>query len=188
MSHETFCCGPVTVIARSSSVEAELTGTSDASFPCMQDLRLRGEARVDDARADDVHALGTVDLLSGIVEDTRDLVTAHVEALRDDMSARLATLGATLASMLIAIGVFVVTAVLLSLAIASSLVAIGTPWWIALWIVTLAAGAIAAGFMVRARVKARAVEHSVVAAAARVRSDVAQIAIEQVPLDDLPTT
>jgi hypothetical protein len=122
--------------------------------------------------------LGTVDLISGIVEDARDLVGGHVEALRDDMSARLATLGATLASMLIAIGAFVVTAVLLSVAVAASLVAVGTPWWIALWIVTLAAGAIGVAFIIRARAKARAVELSVVAATARVRSDVAEIAIE----------
>jgi hypothetical protein len=148
-------------------------GTSHAAFASVQHLRPPDEARVDN-----VHALGTVDLISGIVEDARDLVGAHVEALRDDMSARLATLGATLASMLIAIGAFVVTAVLLSLAVAASLVAIGTPWWIALWIVTLAAGAIGVAFIIRARAKARAVELSVVAAAARVRSDVAQIAIE----------
>jgi len=104
-----------------------------------------------------VRVLGTVELMSGIVEDARDLVGAHVEALRDDMSDRLATLGATLASMLIAIGVFVVTAVLLCLAVAASLVAIGTPWWVALWSVTLAAGAIGVGFVMRARAKARAV-------------------------------
>jgi hypothetical protein len=126
------------------------TGTSHAPSLRVQHLRPRDEARVDDG-----HALGTVDLMSGIVEDARDLVGAHVEALRDDMSARLATLGATLASMVIAIGVFVVTAVLLSLAVAASLVAIGTPWWIALWIVTLVAGAIGVGFVMRARAKAR---------------------------------
>ena len=126
-----------------------------------------------------MRVLGTVELMSGIVEDARDLVGAHVEALRDDMSNRLATLGATLASMLIAIGVFVVTAVLLCLAVAASLVAIGTPWWLALWIVTLTAGAVGVGFVMRARAKARAVEQSVVAATARARADVARIAIDQ---------
>jgi hypothetical protein len=114
-------------------------------------LRVQPPKPRDEVRVEDIHALGTIDLMSGIVEDTRDLVGAHVEALRDDMSARLATLGATLASMAIAIGVFVVTAVLLSLAIAASLVAIGTPWWIALWIITLVAGAIGVGFVIRAR-------------------------------------
>ena len=109
----------------------------------------------DEACTDDVQALGTIDLVSGIVEDARDLVGAHVEALRDDMSARLATLGATLASMLIAIGVFVVTALLLSVAVAASLVAIGAPWWAALWLVTLAAGTIGVAFVFRTRAKAR---------------------------------
>ena len=93
--------------------------------------------------------MGSVDLMTGIVEDARDLVGAHVEALRDDISARLAAL--TL--MLIAIGVFVVTALLLSLALAATLVAVGTPWWVALWSVTSAAGAIGVGFVLRARAK-----------------------------------
>src|ERR1041385_8311026 len=121
-------------------------------------LRVQPPQLRDEVRIEEVRALGTIDLMSGIVEDARDLVGAHVEALRDDMSARLATLGATLASMAIAIGVFVVTAVLLSLAVAASLVAIGIPWWIALWIITLVAGAIGVGFVIRARAKARAVE------------------------------
>ena len=114
-------------------------------------LRVQPPQLRDEVRIEEVRALGTIDLMSGIVEDARDLVGAHVEALRDDMSARLATLGATLASMAIAIGVFVVTAVLLSLAVAASLVAIGIPWWIALWIITLVAGAIGVGFVIRAR-------------------------------------
>src|SRR4051812_44664450 len=38
-----------------------------------------------DACRDPVPALGTVALVSGIVEDARDLVAAHVEALRDDI-------------------------------------------------------------------------------------------------------
>jgi hypothetical protein len=106
---------------------------------------------------DAIRETGTIDLMSGLVEDARDLVGAHVEALRDDLSLRLVTLGATLGAMLIAIGVFVVTALLLSLAIAASLVAIGAPWWVALWIVTLAAAAIGIWFVFRARMKARAI-------------------------------
>ena len=106
----------------------------------------------DDAGSDEhVPALGTIELVSGIVEDARDLFAAHVEALRDDLSARLVTLGATLASMLIAIAVFVVTALVLCLAIAASLNALGVAWWLALWIVTLAAGAVGFGFVLRAR-------------------------------------
>jgi hypothetical protein len=133
----------------------------------------------DEAPVDDVRVLGTVELMSGIVEDARDLVGAHVDALRDDISDRLATLGATLAWTLMAIGVFVVTAILLCLAVAASLVAIGTPWWLALWSVTLVAGAIGVGFVIRAR-KLRAAEPGV-AAIARMRSDLATIATEQPP-------
>jgi len=58
-------------------------------------------------RGDDLApALGTVALMSGIVEDARDLVAAHVEALRDDIlrEARYARIDAGL--MLIAVGVF----------------------------------------------------------------------------------
>jgi hypothetical protein len=105
---------------------ADLRGTWRALLRCVQQARAR-----DEDRADEIRALGTVDLVNGIV-DTRDLVGAHVEALRDDMSTRLATLSATFASMVIAIGVFVVAALLPSLAIAVSLVALGIPWWISL--------------------------------------------------------
>lgn len=101
-------------------------------------------------RADELE-LGSVELVAGIVDDARELVGAHVEALRADMSVRLAILGATLTSLLIAIAVFVVTAVLLCLAVAASLVAIGVPWWLGLWIVTLVAAAIGVGFVLRAR-------------------------------------
>jgi hypothetical protein len=124
---------------------------------------------------DPVLALGTVALVSGIVEDTRDLVAAHVEALRDDMSARLTTLGATLGLMLIAVGVFVVTGLVLCLAVAASLAALGAPWWLALWLVTLAAAAIGVGFVLRARTRARATGQSIEDAAARARRDVTKI-------------
>lgn len=131
--------------------------------------------RVNHPGADDVHALGTIDLVGGIVEDARDLFAAHVEALREDMSVRVATLGATLGSLLIAIGVFVVTALLLSLAVAATLVAAGMPPWVALWIVMLVAGAIGVGFVFRTRAKARVAARSIAAAAHRVRADVARI-------------
>jgi hypothetical protein len=101
----------------------------------------------------DARTLGTIDLVTGIVDDARDLVGAHVEALRDDMSARLVVLTATLTAALIAIGVFMVTALLLSLALAACLVELGAPWWLALWAVTLAAGAVGIAFVIRARAK-----------------------------------
>ena len=94
--------------------------------------------------------MGTIELMSGIVEDARDLLSAHVEALRDDISTRLVALGTTLGSMLIAIGVFVVTGLVLCLAIAASLAALGAAWWVALWIVTLASAAVGIGFVYRA--------------------------------------
>jgi hypothetical protein len=129
-----------------------------------------------DACSDDpVSALGTVALVSGIVEDARDLVAAHVEALRDDISARLVTLGATLGLMLIAVGVFVVTGLVLCLAVAASLAVLGAPWWLALWLVTLAAAATGVGFVLRARTRARATGQGVEAAAARALRDVTKI-------------
>ena len=138
--------------------------------------RVQPPAPNDDARSEDrVSALGTVELLSGVVEDARDLFAAHVEALRDDISARLVTLGATIGSMLIAIAVFVVTGLMLCLAVAASLTALGAAWWVALWLVTLAAAATGVGFVLRAGTKARAAGQRVADAAARARSDVAKI-------------
>ena len=116
-------------------------------------LKIRSEALT--GSEERISELGNVDLVSGIVDDTRDLIGAHVEVLRDEMTARLTTLGATLSSMLIAIGVFVVTAILLGLAIAASIVALGATWWQALWIITLVAGAIGMAFVRRARTRAR---------------------------------
>jgi hypothetical protein len=129
-----------------------------------------------DARSDDpVPALGMVALVSGIVEDARELVAAHAEALRDDISARLATLGATLGLMLIAVGVFVVTGLVLCLAIAASLAAAGAPWWLALWLVTLAAAGTGVGFVLRAHTRARATGRIIEDAVARARRNVTKI-------------
>jgi hypothetical protein len=137
----------------------------------MQPSTSNGDACSDDPAP----ALGTVALVSGIVEDARDLVAAHVEALRDDVSARLAALVATLGLMLTAVGVFVVTGLVLCLAIAASLAALGAPGWLALWLVALAAAAIGVGFVLRARTRARATGQIVEDAAARARRDVTKI-------------
>lgn len=99
---------------------------------------------------------GTLELLSGIVSDTQDLVAAHVEDLGGDIRERLATMGETLTSVLVAASILIVTALLLGLAIAASLVAVGVPLWIAMWSITLAVGATGFGFVLRARAKARA--------------------------------
>jgi Putative Actinobacterial Holin-X, holin superfamily III len=152
-------------------------------------VRMQPPTSNDDARSDErVPALGTIELVSGIVEDARDLFAAHVEALRDDISARLVTLGATIGSMLIAIGVFVVTGLMLCLAIAATLTALGAAWWVALWLVTLAAAAIGVGFVLRARTKARAAGQSVTDAAERVRNDVTKIGDATATLFISPTT
>jgi putative superfamily III holin-X len=133
-------------------------GTPCANDGSVADLpgRVVRNGSIAPAGVDDrVDELGNIDLLSGIVDDTRDLIGAHVEVLRDEMTTRLATLGSTLSATLIAIAVFVVTAILLSLAIAASIVALGATWWEALWIVTLVAGSIGVAFVLRARTKAR---------------------------------
>jgi len=127
---------------------------------------------------DDIHVLGTIELVTGIVEDGRDLFAAHADAFREDLSIRLASLG----SLLIAIGVFVVTALLASLAVAASLVALGAPWWVALWAVTIAVAAIGLWFGLRSRAKARAAGRGLAATVDRVRDELALISTP------LPTT
>jgi putative superfamily III holin-X len=149
----------------------------------MQPPTSNGDAR----RDDQVSALGTVALVSGIVEDARDLIAAHAEALRDDISARLVTLGATLGLMLIAVGVFVVTGLVLCLAVAASLAAVGAPWWLALWLVTLAAAATGVGFVFRAHTRARATGQSVEDAVAGARRDVTKIGDSTAALFNSPS-
>ncbi|HEY0252157.1 MAG TPA: phage holin family protein [Kofleriaceae bacterium] len=99
--------------------------------------------------------VGNVDLLVGIVEDTRELVSANVDLLRGEMSAKISVLGSTLGQLLIGIGVFVVTATLLCLAIAATLIAVGLPMWIALWIVSALAFATGYTFIKKARATSR---------------------------------
>ena len=100
--------------------------------------------------------VGNIDLLSGIVDDTRELVSANVEILRTEMTSKLSVLGSTLSSSLIAIAVFIVTAILLCMAVAASLIAAGLPGWASLWTVTLIAGAIGYSFVRRAQTASRA--------------------------------
>ncbi|CAN5897805.1 hypothetical protein BH11MYX2_BH11MYX2_06260 [soil metagenome] len=100
--------------------------------------------------------VGNIDLLSGIVDDTRELVSANVEVLRTDITGKLSVLGATLSHSLIAVAVFIVTATLLCLALSATLVAFGIPAWAALWGVTLIAGAIGYSFVRRAKAASKA--------------------------------
>ncbi len=135
-------------------------------------------ARVNDSekqRAAD-HDAGAVELVGGIIDEARTLVEAHVEALREDMSERLASLGAMLSSALLAFSVLIVMAVLLGFALAATLVAIGLPWWAALWIITLAAAGLGFALVQRARAKARTTADVASRAGERAREDVAWIA------------
>ncbi|MFT3692019.1 MAG: hypothetical protein QM831_02675 [Kofleriaceae bacterium] len=99
--------------------------------------------------------VGNVDLVVGIVEDTRELVSANVDLLRGEISTKLSVLGSTLGQLLIGIGVFVVTAILLCLAIAASVIALGVPVWVALWGVCILAAAIGHTFIKKARATAK---------------------------------
>lgn len=123
-----------------------------------QRVPVPAQVRTPDDR-EDLRGLGTIDLVGGILDDTRDLVAGHVDLLRDDISQRLHALGATLSSLVVAIGLYVVTAILLGLAIVASLVAVGVPAWLALWLVTVISGAIATRYALRTRDNARATAH-----------------------------
>ena len=98
---------------------------------------------------------GTIELVSGIIDDTRELLSAHADALRLELGERVSTLGAALRSSLIALTILIVSAVLLGLSIAATLVAIGLPLWASLWIVTGLALASALVVALDARANAR---------------------------------
>jgi hypothetical protein len=91
------------------------------------------------------------DLVVGIVDDTRELVEAQVTTLRADLGDRLGDLGTAIRSWLVAVCVAIVTAMLLGLAIASTLHWLGVPWFGALWIVTAIAMSTVVALVVRAR-------------------------------------
>ena len=99
---------------------------------------------------------GIVELVGGIVEDGRELISAHVDAIRGDIKEGLGSLAGTVRSMLIAVAVLIVTATLVCLALAATLVAAGLPTWAALWIVAAAAAAVVVGFYLNIRHHARA--------------------------------
>jgi len=121
---------------------------------------------------------GVVEIVEAIIDDTRDLVSAHVEALRDDMTERFSSLGATLASSLLAFSIMIVTALLLGIALATTLIAIGLPAWAAFWIVTGAAAALGVALVRRTVRKARDTSKVAGHAAERVKDDVAWISDE----------
>ncbi len=79
-----------------------------------------------------------------LVEDTRTRIETQARALGADVGERLTELAAAVQASLIAVGVTIVTAMLLGLAIAATLTELGLPWYGALWIVTaLALGGVA---------------------------------------------
>ena len=92
------------------------------------------------------------------------------------MSEGLSGLGSTLTSTLLAFSVLIVTALLLGLALAATLVAIGLPWWAAFWVVTLAAAALGYYLVRRASRHAHTTGEAAANAAARAKDDVAWIA------------
>lgn len=121
---------------------------------------------------------GVVEIVEAIIDDTRDLVGAHVEALRSDMTDRLSSLGDTLTSTLLAFSVLIVTALLLGISLAMTLIAVGVPGWAAFWIVTLAAAALGVGLIRRAVRSARDASKGAGQVADRVKHEVARISDE----------
>ena len=122
------------------------------------------------------HHRGAIDLVEAVIDDSRALIGAHVDALREDMSERLSTLGEALTSTLLAFSIMIVTALLLGIALAQTLVALGLPAWAAYWIVTAAGAALGLSLARRAKSKARTSGEAAGDAAERVKDDVAWIA------------
>jgi hypothetical protein len=122
------------------------------------------------------HDRGAIDLVEAVIDDTRALIAAHVEALREDMTARLTSLGEALSSTLLAFSIMIVTALLLGIALAQTIAALGVPTWAAYWIVTVAGAGLGFGMVLRAQAKARGTGAVAGDAAERIKDDVAWIA------------
>ena len=121
------------------------------------------------------HVHGTVELVESVIDDTRSLVGAHLEALRDDLGEQVSALGAAVSSSLVAFSLIVVTALLVGIALANSLVAVGVPSWAAFWIVATAVAALGGYLALRARRNARTTG---AAAAECVKDEIARISNE----------
>ena len=118
---------------------------------------------------------GVVEIVEAIIDDTRELVEAHVESLREEMAERLSGLGTTLTSSLLAFSLAIVTAVLLGIAIATTLIAVGLPIWASFWIVTAVGAGAGMIFVRRATRTARETGKAATDVADLVRDNVAQI-------------
>lgn len=117
---------------------------------------------------------GVIQLVEAIFDDTRDLLGAHVDALRGDVKEGLSSLGATVASSVAAFSILIVTALLCGISLAMTL-ALAVPVWVAFWIVTLAAGALGFGLVLRVRREARSAGRAAAEVAERVKEDVAAL-------------
>jgi len=101
------------------------------------------------------HDLELPDLIAGIVENARDLVEAQLGSLRNDLGDRVAELGVAIRSWLIALAVAIVALLLLGLALAASVHALGASWLTSLWSVTSLAVLTVVGLFYRARANSR---------------------------------
>jgi len=126
------------------------------------------------SKIDDAH--GTVELVGSIIDDTRSLVGAHLEGLRDDLGEQVSALGSAVTSSLVAFSLIIVTALLVGIAMAESLVAFGVPSWAAFWIVAIAVAALGGCLVHRARAHARTTK---AAAAECVKDEIARITNKQ---------
>jgi hypothetical protein len=118
---------------------------------------------------------GTVELVESIIDDSRALVGAHLEALRDDVREQVAALGVAVRSSLLAVSLIIVATLLVGIAMAESIIALGLPAWAAFWIVALAVAALGVWLVRRARGTARTAGQAAAHTAERVEDDVALI-------------
>ncbi|MGN6111303.1 MAG: phage holin family protein [Kofleriaceae bacterium] len=87
-----------------------------------------------------IAAASTSSLFAGLISDARDLAIGHLDRMRSEIGDEFANLKGFLARLAIAIGVLVVSAALLGIALASGLIALGLPAWVAYAIVGVIAG------------------------------------------------
>ena len=102
-----------------------------------------------------VEHASTMELVGGLVKDTRELVTAHVSAAKLEVKDELGQLASGITHALVAAVLFGVGAMLSGIAIAQALVElVGLAGWLAYTIVALTAVVVAVSFLIYARRKA----------------------------------
>lgn len=140
-------------IPRPAVAQRRAQGTPLASIRCMTTGNL------------DHHDEQAGQLISGALNDARDLAVAEVDKLMAEAITRVKTVGDEVKLATIALLILTVAAVLLGVAIALGLVALGVPAWLAFALVAIASGIIG-GVFLKQRVLAKA-ENTLDAAAAR---------------------